>query len=71
MVRGHKQKQLKCLTQAYELDIPVFVDMAWFGTCKGIDIDPSIPIQEVAFPTTKGLCTGDYRSEYVFQDMEQ
>jgi hypothetical protein len=51
------------LDEAYELRIPVFVDMAWFGTCKNIDIDLSHPaIEEVAFSTTKGLCTGDYRS---------
>jgi hypothetical protein len=53
----------KTLDEAYDLKVPVFVDMAWFGTCKGIDIDLSHPaIQEVAFSTTKGLCTGDYRS---------
>ena len=56
-------KMSETLDEAYELRVPVFVDMAWFGTCKGIDIDLSHPaIQEVAFSTTKGLCTGDYRS---------
>ena len=40
----------------------VFVDMAWFGTCKGIDIDITFfEIQEINL-TTKGLCTGNYRS---------
>jgi len=56
-------KMESMLDEAYELRIPVFVDMAWFGTCKNIDIDLSHPaIEEVAFSTTKGLCTGDYRS---------
>ena len=56
-------KMIKMLDDAEELKVPVFVDMAWFGTCKGINIDLSHPaIQEVAFSTTKGLCTGDYRS---------
>ena len=54
---------IEMFDQAYQLNVPVFVDMAWFGTCKGIDIDLSHPaIQEVAFSTTKGLCTGNYRS---------
>ena len=57
------QKMLEMFDEAYQLNVPVFVDMAWFGTCKGIDIDLSHPaIQEVAFSTTKGLCTGNYRS---------
>ena len=56
-------KMESMLDEAYELRVPVFVDMAWFGTCKDIDIDLSHPaIEEVAFSTTKGLCTGDYRS---------
>jgi len=56
-------KMTKLFDQAHELDIPVFVDMAWFGTCSNIAVDLSHPaIQEVAFSTTKGLCTGDYRS---------
>lgn len=61
---GHKHSSMEeMLNQAHELQIPVFVDMAWFGTCKDISIDLSHPaIHEVAFSTTKGLCTGDYRS---------
>ncbi len=48
---------------AQDLNVPVFVDMAWFGTCANINIDLSHPaIEEVAFSTTKGLCTGDYRA---------
>lgn len=57
------QKMEQMFDNAYDLKIPVFIDMAWFGTCKGINIDLSHPaIEEVAFSTTKGLCTGDYRS---------
>jgi len=57
------QKMTEMFDQAQELKVPVFVDMAWFGTCKGIDIDLSHPaIEEVAFSTTKGLCTGNYRA---------
>jgi len=56
-------KMNEMFDQAYELGVPVFVDMAWFGTCKDISIDVSHPaVQEVAFSTTKGLCTGNYRS---------
>lgn len=56
-------KMVEMFDQALELKVPVFVDMAWFGTCKDISIDLSHPaIQEVSFSTTKGLCTGDYRS---------
>jgi len=58
----HKKME-KMFDKALELKVPVFVDMAWFGTCANINIDLShLAIQEVAFSTTKGLCTGDYRA---------
>ena len=50
------------LNECSRLGVPVFIDMAWFGTCAGIDIDLSHPaITQVAFSLTKGLTCGNYR----------
>lgn len=50
-----------------ELDIPVMVDCAWFGTCYDMDIKLNYDcIKVVAFSTTKGLNTGDYRAGIAF-----
>jgi len=49
------------------LNIPVMVDCAWFGTCYNMDIDLEWDcIKVVAFSTTKGLNTGDYRAGIAF-----
>lgn len=46
-----------------KLKVPVFLDLAWFGTCGGLTIDLRHPaIQSVAFSLTKGLTCGNYRS---------
>lgn len=51
------------LTEAARLDVPVFLDCAWFGTCAGLEIDLTHPaISEAAFSLTKGLTCGNYRS---------
>lgn len=51
------------LEQAFQLNVPVFIDSAWFGTCGGIQLDLSHPaITHVAFSLTKGLTCGNYRS---------
>lgn len=50
-----------------KLDIPVMVDCAWFGTCY--DLEWSLDydcIKVVAFSTTKGLQTGQFRSGICF-----
>lgn len=45
------------------LEVPLFLDMAWFGTCTDIEVDLSHPaITHVAFSLTKGLTCGNYRS---------
>jgi hypothetical protein len=51
------------LEESLRLEIPIFVDLAWYGTCGGLSIDLSHPaISEVAFSLTKGLTCGNYRS---------
>lgn len=51
------------LDEAEKKSIPVFLDMAWFGTCRDLSLDLSHPaIQHVAFSLTKGLTCGNYRS---------
>ena len=50
-----------------KLDIPVMIDCAWFGTCY--DLHWSLEydcIKVVAFSTTKGLQTGNWRSGICF-----
>jgi hypothetical protein len=59
------------LETCQKLDIPILVDMAFFGTCWGINLDLSHPaIQAVVFSTTKGLACGNYRSGIVFSRRE-
>jgi len=54
-----------------ELDIPVFVDCAWFGTCFGIEVKLNHPcIKMVAFSTGKGLSCGNWRAGIVFTNIE-
>ena len=51
------------LDQAYNLNIPVIIDCAYWGTCWGIIIDVSHPaIHQVCFSLTKSLGLGDMRS---------
>ena len=50
------------LDQCLKKEIPLLIDMAWFGTCGNLDIDLSHPgITQVAFSLTKGLTCGNYR----------
>jgi hypothetical protein len=50
-----------------KLDIPVMIDCAWFGTCYDIDFNLDYDcIKLVAFSTTKGLQTGNWRSGICF-----
>jgi len=49
------------------LEIPVFVDCAFFGTCLDISINLNSPcIDTVAFSPTKGLNCGYFRSGIIF-----
>lgn len=51
------------LNKAEELDVPVFIDMAWYGTCANLNVNLNHPaIKYVAFSLTKGLTCGNYRS---------
>ena len=51
------------LTQSETKGVKVFLDIAWFGTCNGIDIALNHPAVEwVGFSTTKSLSCGDYRN---------
>lgn len=51
------------LEECHKMDVPLFLDMAWFGTCRDIEVDLSHPgINQVAFSLTKGLTCGNYRS---------
>lgn len=53
------------------LEIPVFVDAAFFGTCGGVYVDFSSPaIQAVSFSTTKGLGCGNWRAGLTFARRE-
>lgn len=50
-----------------KLGIPVFVDSAFFGTCKGVMVNFAEPcIDTVAFSPTKGLNCGNMRTGIAF-----
>lgn len=50
-----------------DMDIPVFVDCAWFGTCFDLKVDLNQKcIKMVGFSTGKGLSCGNWRSGIVF-----
>lgn len=54
-----------------KLDIPIFIDAAFFGTCGDVDFDFSHPsIQFIAFSTTKSLSCGNYRNGIVFSKID-
>lgn len=61
---GNKHKETEnILIECDKLNIPVLIDMAWFGTCGNISIDLSHDcIKHVSFSTTKGLSCGQYRN---------
>lgn len=60
------------LEKCAQLDIPILVDCAFFGTCFSIDLDLSHPsIKFVAFSTTKGLSCGNYRNGILFSKSEE
>lgn len=55
------------LKQCDSLNIPVMIDCAWFGTCYDLEwtVDFNC-VKLVAFSTTKGLGTGQFRSGICF-----
>ena len=51
------------LTICLKKNIPVRIDSAWYGTCRGIHFNYNHPaIQTVSFSLSKGLCLGRQRS---------
>jgi hypothetical protein len=55
------------LLECEKLEIPIFVDLAYFGTCSGIEVDLNHPaIRFAAFSTTKSLSCGSYRNGLLF-----
>lgn len=59
------------LDQAKQLEVPVIVDCAYFGTCHGLDLDLRHPaIESVSFSLTKGLGLGEIRSGIRFSDID-
>jgi len=65
---GNKHPYWKWLIeQCYELNIPIYVDCAWFGCCENIEVKLSHePIRAIAFSTTKSLSSGNWRTGMVF-----
>ena len=61
---GNKPNRFEeTLDEAETKGVKVFLDIAWFGTCNGIDIALNHPAVEwVGFSTTKSLSCGDYRN---------
>ena len=61
---GHiHPRYYEILEKCDELNIPVMIDCAWFGTCYGLEWTLDFKcIKVVAFSTTKGLGTGQFRS---------
>ncbi len=58
----------KVVAACEQLDIPIFVDMAWFGTCAGLAVDfSSVAFKYVSFSLTKSLTCGNYRSGVRFR----
>ena len=55
------------INECNRLEIPVFVDAAFFGTCRDITVDFSAPcIDTVSFSPTKGLNCGNFRTGIAF-----
>lgn len=55
------------INQCNQLDIPVFVDCAFFGTCYNVSVDFNEPcIDTVSFSPSKGLNCGFHRSGIAF-----
>ena len=70
---GHKHEDMENLFDTCDkLNIPVFVDCAWFGTCYGIEANLDRKcIQMIAFSTTKGLSCGNWRAGIVFSRINE
>lgn len=61
-------KTQEVIAECEKLSIPLFLDMAWFGTCAGVELDlSSKAIKFVSFSLTKSLTCGNYRSGVRFR----
>lgn len=61
----------KVLDRAQELNVPVIVDAAYFGTCYGLTFDFGHPaIESVSFSLTKGAGLGHIRSGIRFSNLD-
>ncbi len=59
------------IQKAGELNIPVKIDCAYFGTCHSIEYDFSSPaIKSVCFSLSKGMGMGDIRSGVRYSDYD-
>lgn len=59
------------LTDAYQKNIPVLIDCAWFGTCRNINFDFTNPaITEVVFSLSKGIGLGNMRTGLRFSNYQ-
>jgi len=59
------------LTQATNLEVPVLVDCAYFGTCENFTVNLNYPcIESVSFSLSKGTGLGDIRSGIRFSHYE-
>ncbi len=68
---GKHSEMEKMFDLCDEMDIPVFVDCAWFGTCYDLEGDLNRDcIKMIAFSTTKGLSCGNWRSGIVFSRLD-
>jgi hypothetical protein len=55
------------VNECNKLHIPIFVDCAFFGTCRDVDVDFSAPcFDTIAFSPTKGLNCGYFRTGIAF-----
>jgi hypothetical protein len=70
---GRKPERWQWLMETCnEMDIPVLVDCAWFGTCFDIDVNLDEPcIKMVTFSTTKGLSCGNWRAGIAFSRIDE
>lgn len=69
---GKHPRQDELFETCDRLGIPVFVDCAWFGTCRGIEADLDHEcVKMIAFSTTKGLSCGSWRSGIVFSRINE
>jgi len=66
---GKHSKHEELLDRCAELDVPVILDCAWYGTCHDLDFDLDHPaITEVSFSLSKGIGLGNMRTGVRFSN---